>query len=134
MTKYFPVRLPVMLFVLRIAGGMCIINENVILLYADHIRCREISRPIVCQMNYIEPDDTHHQSFVDVEPVTGKVLRRAIRLQVLRPADFCTSLCCVFIGGGGLLEFILLFATPRFLIRSFTVVRKWTVYIQCSQA
>ncbi|CAM9257644.1 unnamed protein product [Scytosiphon promiscuus] len=35
------------------------------------------------QMNYIEPDDTHHQSFVDVEPVTGKVLRRATRLQLL---------------------------------------------------
>ncbi|CAM9155381.1 unnamed protein product [Ectocarpus sp. 13 AM-2016] len=35
------------------------------------------------QMNYIEPDDTHHQSLVDVEPVTGKVLRRAMRLQLL---------------------------------------------------
>lgn len=33
-------------------------------------------------MNYIEPDNTHHQSLVDVEPVTGKMLRRAVRLQV----------------------------------------------------
>lgn len=33
-------------------------------------------------MNYIEPDDTLHQSLVDIEPVTGKILRRAIRLQV----------------------------------------------------
>ncbi|CAM9656283.1 unnamed protein product [Ascophyllum nodosum] len=35
------------------------------------------------QMNYIAPDETLHQSFVDVEPVSGKVLRRAIRLQLL---------------------------------------------------
>eukprot|EP00903_Cladosiphon_okamuranus_P017641 g16248.t1 len=35
------------------------------------------------QMNNIEPDSTKHQSLVDVEPVTGKVLRRAMRLQFL---------------------------------------------------
>lgn len=34
------------------------------------------------QMNNIEPDSTNHQSLVDVEPVTGKVLRRAMRMQV----------------------------------------------------
>lgn len=33
-------------------------------------------------MNYISPDEKLHQSFVDVEPVTGKVLRRALRFQV----------------------------------------------------
>lgn len=33
-------------------------------------------------MNYIDPEDTLHQSFLDIEPVTGKVLRRALRLQV----------------------------------------------------
>lgn len=33
-------------------------------------------------MNYIGPDNTLHQSFVDIEPVTGKALRKAVRLQV----------------------------------------------------
>ncbi|CAM9090652.1 unnamed protein product, partial [Laminaria digitata] len=35
------------------------------------------------QMNNIEPDETLHRSLVDIEPVTGKVLRKAVRLQFL---------------------------------------------------
>lgn len=45
-------------------------------------RGSEFSPVPIFQVSLIEPDSTRHQSHIDIEPVTGKVLRRAMRLQV----------------------------------------------------